>query len=182
MTTEPTIIEKLCHRNSYSIQEVRYGQKADTQFKNYIALCDMTCLLMITIRLNLSFSRLCINGITSRCPTKLIKNTTCGATERKQNDQRPIWWDFAHTTEPDAGYRANSQQWQPNDRDKSKAMAQISSLDCGPTIIKRKTICHPNNYSMHRNPTMGKDIPFKNCDWFKYHKPLDGYDRIRRYH
>ncbi len=76
----------------------RYGQ-ADTQFKNYIAICDMMPVNDYNTIEFIIQSAMYKNNV--EC-LKLIKkyNMRCDL-ERKQNDKATHLVGLAHTTEPD---------------------------------------------------------------------------------
>jgi hypothetical protein len=93
--------------------------------------------------------------------------------------KRPIWWDFAHTTEPDTWLLErilNSDN--QYDRDQIKAIRlKYQALNTKPTIIE-KTMS-PEQLFNARNPLWASRYTIQELyDWFKFRKPLDGYDRV----
>ena len=92
---------------------------------------------------------------------------------------RPDWLKFAHTTEPDTllleRILNSDNQY---DRDQIKAIRlKHQALNTKPTIIE-KTMS-PEQLFNARNPLWASGYTIQELyDWFKYRKPLDGYDRI----
>lgn len=94
---------------------------------------------------------------------------------------RPDWWDFAHTTEPDIWLLEqilNSNDYIDYDRNQIKAIQlKYDSMIAVPTLIE-KTISPEQLFNVH-NPLWARGYTVQELyDWFKYHKPLDGYDRV----
>lgn len=77
--------------------------------------------------------------------------------------KRPIWWDFAHTTEPDTWLLErilNSDN--QYDRDQIKAIRlKYQALNTKPTIIEKP--CHPNSCLMPETHYGRADILSKSC-------------------
>lgn len=93
--------------------------------------------------------------------------------------KRLNWWDFAHTTEPDKWLLErilNSDN--QYDRDQIKAIRlKYQTLNTKPTIIE-KTMS-PEQLFNARNPLWASGYTIQELyDWFKFRKPLDGYDRV----
>lgn len=93
--------------------------------------------------------------------------------------KQPTWWDFAHTTEPDIWLLErilNSDN--QYDRDQIKAIwLKYQALIAEPTIIE-KTMSAEQLFNA-RNPLWASGYTIQELyDWFKFRKPLDGYDRV----
>ena len=93
--------------------------------------------------------------------------------------KRLDWWDFAHTTEPDI-WRLERILNSDNHYDKNQIKAirlKYQALIAEPTIIE-KTMS-PEQLFNARNPLWASRYTIQELyDWFKFSKPLDGYDRI----
>jgi hypothetical protein len=93
--------------------------------------------------------------------------------------KRLNWWDFAHTTEPDIWLLERILHSDNHyDRNQIKAIKlKYQALIAEPTIIE-KTMS-PEQLFNARNPlwTQGNTIQ-ELYDWYKFRKPLDGYDRV----
>lgn len=93
--------------------------------------------------------------------------------------KRLNWWDFAHTTEPDIWLLErilhSDNQY---DRDQIKAIKlKYQALIAKPTIIE-KTMS-PEQLFNARNPLWTQGYTIQELyDWYKFRKPLDGYDRV----
>ena len=93
--------------------------------------------------------------------------------------KRLNWWDFAHTTEPDIWLLErilNSDNHY--DKDQIKAIKlKYQALIAEPTIIE-KTMS-PEQLFNARNPLWAQGYTIQELyDWYKFRKPLDGYDRV----
>lgn len=92
--------------------------------------------------------------------------------------KRLNWWDFAHTTEPDIWLLErilhSDNQY---DRDQIKAIKlKYQALIAKPTIIEK--IMSPEQLFNARNPLWTQGYTIQELyDWFKFRKPLDGYNR-----
>ena len=93
--------------------------------------------------------------------------------------KRLNWWDFAHTTEPDIWLLErilhSDNQY---DRDQIKAIKlKYQALIAKPTIIEK--IMSPEQLFNARNPLWTQGYTIQELyDWFKFRKPLDGYNRV----
>jgi len=93
----------------------------------------------------------------------------------------PTWLDFAHTTKPDIKLLKrilNSDDYNYYTTNQIKAVRlKYQALIAEPTIIE-KTMS-PEQLFNARNPLWASGYTIQELyDWFKYRKPLDGYDRI----
>lgn len=93
----------------------------------------------------------------------------------------PTWLDFAHTTKPDIKLLKrilNSDDYNYYTTNQIKAVRlKYQALIAEPTIIE-KTMS-PEQLFNARNPLWAQDYTIQELyDWFKFRKPLDGYDRV----
>ena len=95
---------------------------------------------------------------------------------------RPDWINYCYEKEPDIEMlkkALENEQWLITDREtKLKAIRlKYQALIAEPTIIE-KTMS-PEQLFNARNPLWASGYTIQELyDWFKYRKPLDGYDRI----
>lgn len=93
--------------------------------------------------------------------------------------KRLNWWDFAHTTEPDIWLLERILHSDNHyDRNQIKAIKlKYQALIAEPTIIE-KTMS-PEQLFNARNPLWTQGYTIQELyDWYKFRKPLDGYDRV----
>ena len=95
--------------------------------------------------------------------------------------KRPDWLEFAHTTKPDIWILErilNTDDCNYYNRDQIKAIRlKYQALITEPTIIE-KTMSPEQLFNI-QNPLWACGYTIQELyDWFKYRKPLDGYDRI----
>ena len=93
--------------------------------------------------------------------------------------KRLNWWDFAHTTEPDIWLLERILHSDNHyDRNQIKAIKlKYQALIAEPTIIE-KTMS-PEQLFNARNPLWASGYTIQELyDWYKFRKPLDGYDRV----
>lgn len=93
----------------------------------------------------------------------------------------PTWLDFAHTTKPDIKLLKrilNSDDYNYYTTNQIKTIRlKYQTMTTVPTIIE-KTMS-PEQLFNARNPLWASGYTIQELyDWFKYRKPLDGYDRI----
>lgn len=95
--------------------------------------------------------------------------------------KRPDWLEFAHTTKPDIWILErilNTDDCNYYNRDQIKAIRlKYQALITEPTIIE-KTMSPEQLFNI-QNPLWASRYTIQELyDWFKFHKPLDGYDRV----
>ena len=93
--------------------------------------------------------------------------------------KRLNWWDFAHTTEPDIWLLERILNGNNHyDRDQIKAIRlKYQALIAKPTIIE-KTMSPEQLFNVN-NPLWASGYTIQELyDWYKFRKPLDGYDRV----
>lgn len=93
----------------------------------------------------------------------------------------PIWLDFAHTTKPDIKLLKrilNSDDYNYYTTNQIKAIRlKYQAIITEPTIIE-KTMSAEQLFNA-RNPLWASGYTVQELyDWFKYRKPLEGYDRV----
>lgn len=93
----------------------------------------------------------------------------------------PTWLDFAHTTKPDIKLLKrilNSDDYNYYTTNQIKAVRlKYQALIAEPTIIE-KTMSSEQLFNA-RNPLWASGYTIQELyDWFKFRKPLDGYDRV----
>lgn len=95
--------------------------------------------------------------------------------------ERPSWLEFAHKTKPDIWLLErilNTDDCNYYDRDQIKAIhLKYQTLIAESTIIE-KTMS-PEPLFNARSPLWTQGYTIQELyDWFKFRKPLDGYDRV----
>lgn len=95
--------------------------------------------------------------------------------------KQPRWLEFAHTPKPDSWLLKqilNSNDCNHYDKNQIKAIQlKHQALIAKPTIIE-KTMS-PEQLFNSQNPLWAYEYTIQELyDWFKYRKPLDGYDRV----
>lgn len=93
----------------------------------------------------------------------------------------PTWLDFAHTTKPDIKLLKrilNSDDYNYYTTNQIKAVRlKYQALIAKPTIIEQTM--SPEQLFNARNPLWASGYTIQELyDWFKFRKPLDGYDRV----
>ena len=95
--------------------------------------------------------------------------------------ERPSWLEFAHKTKPDIWLlerilNTDDCNYYTNNQIKAIRL-KYQALIAEPTIIE-KTMS-PEQLFNARNPLWTQGYTIQELyDWFKYRKPLDGYDRV----
>lgn len=95
--------------------------------------------------------------------------------------KRLNWWGFAHKTKPNIKLLdriLNSDDCNLYDRNQIKAIRlKHQTLIAEPTIIE-KTMSPEQLFNVN-NPLWASGYTIQELyDWFKFRKPLDGYDRV----
>lgn len=95
--------------------------------------------------------------------------------------KQPTWWDFAHKKEPDIRLLErilHSDDCNLYNRDQIKAIRlKYQALITKPTIIEMTM--SPEQLFNARNPLWASGYTIQELyDWYKFRKPLDGYDRV----
>ena len=95
--------------------------------------------------------------------------------------KQPTWWDFAHKKEPDIRLLErilHSDDCNLYNRDQIKAIRlKYQALITKPTIIEMTM--SPEQLFNARNPLWASRYTIQELyDWYKFRKPLDGYDRV----
>lgn len=93
--------------------------------------------------------------------------------------KRLNWWNFANTTEPDIWLLERILHSDNHyDRNQIKAIKlKYQALIAKPTIIEMTM--SPKQLFNARNPLWASGYTIQELyDWYKFRKPLDGYDRV----
>lgn len=92
--------------------------------------------------------------------------------------KRTYWYEFANKKEPNIILLRQALDNDDFDQNQIKAIRlKYQSLITEPTIIE-KTMSPEQLFNVH-NPLWARGYTIQELyDWFKYRKPLDGYDRV----